>query len=214
MKYIPVSTAVLTGIYHRDTLYIMISSLIVLLTSHRLLAVFFGAFFFGDSVILTTAYIAGQESWTVFPILIAVFLGTATADTLWFVAGVLIARRFKNLTFMQKEREKAAALLDMLAGKNPLYALIFIKFLYGSRVAMILYSASRGISFPVFTLYNSIGIATWLAVFFPLGYLSGRGVEMALPSFGGVQSTIAVFVISVIVMRIFTLWLTKKVTNA
>ncbi len=192
----------------------MLESLLALLSVYRLSVVFFGAFFFGDSVILTAAYIAGQESWSIVPILLMAFLGTATADTLWFLFGVVLARRFNNVTFMQKEREKAAALLDILAGKNPLYALIYIKFLYGSRVAMILYSAARGISFPVFSLYNSIGIAAWLAIFFPLGYLSGRGIGMVVPSFGGVQSAIAVFVISVIVMRILTLWLTKKVTNA
>jgi len=191
----------------------MLETLTALLSVYRLPAVFFGAFFFGDSVILTTAYLAGQQHWPVVSIFLATFLGTAAADTLWFVAGVVMSKRFSNTNFMRKEREKAAALLQKLTGEKPMYALIFIKFLYGSRIAMILYTAARGFSFRTFTFYNSVGILAWLAVFFPLGYFGGMGIGKALPPSSTIQAAVAVLIASAILMRIFTIWLTKKVTN-
>ena len=191
----------------------MLETLTTLLAVYRLPAAFFGAFLFGDSVILTTAYLAGQQHWSPISIVLAMFLGTAAADTLWFFAGMIFAKRFSNATFMRAEREKAAVLLQKLTGKNPMYALIFIKFLYGSRIAMILYTAARGFSLRSFTYYNSIGILAWLAVFFPLGYLAGMGIGLALPPSSTIQALIAVFIASAILMRIFTLWLTKQVTK-
>jgi membrane protein DedA with SNARE-associated domain len=185
----------------------------MLLTAYRLPAVFFGAFFFGDSVVLTAAYLAGQLQWPVVPIFLAAFLGTAVADTMWFFAGVFLAPRFTNMQFLQGEREKAAVFLRKLIGEKPQYGLILIKFVYTGRIAMILYVAARGLSFKVFVIYNSIGIALWLIVFFPLGYLAGRGVGQALPLVNAIEAAIVVLIVSTIGMRILTIWLTKRITK-
>lgn len=182
-----------------------------MLDSFRLLAVFLGAFFFGDSVLFTVAYITGQKVWAAIPIVAVAFLGTAAADTLWYIAGRIGAKYVARVPYFLREREKAARLLERLSGTHPAYALVFIKFLYGSRIAMILYVAARGISFPVFTLYNSLGILAWLAVFFPLGYLAGRGVSQALPALEVVQAAVIVFIVSFILLRLLSLWLTRNI---
>jgi membrane protein DedA with SNARE-associated domain len=191
----------------------MLETLTALLTMYRIPTVFAGAFFFGDSVILTAAYLAGQLNWPIIPIFLAAFLGTATADTMWFFAGVFFARRFSGIEFMRERREKAAALLRKITGEKPAYALIIIKFLYGSRIAMILYVAARGLSFRTFSIYNSIGIFVWLAIFFPIGYFAGRGISTNFPIMNAIEAAVVVLVVSFILMRILTIWLTKQVTN-
>lgn len=191
----------------------MFDPVLSLLNAHPLFASFWGAFFFGDSVLLTLAYLAGEMYWPVWPILTMTFVGTAAADTAWFIAGRFFGEAVGRSGFMQRERKKVAKLLDLLIGKNPAFALIAIKFLYGSRVAMIVYVAARGMRFGSFFLYNSLGIVAWLAVFFPLGFAAGRGVSYILPSAYTVQAVIAVLIVSAIGMRIFTVWVTKKVTN-
>ncbi|HWO07561.1 MAG TPA: VTT domain-containing protein [Candidatus Paceibacterota bacterium] len=188
-------------------------TIVALLNAYQLPTVFWGAFFFGDSVILTAAYLAGQLGWQPLPIFLAAFLGTAAADTLWFLGGVVLSRRFASSTFLLREREKASALVQKLTGRNPLYALILVKFLYGTRIAMILYTAARRIPFHLFSLYNSVGILVWLAIFFPLGYFAGKGLGAALPDSGVIQTAIVVFIISAVIMRIVTVWLTRRVTN-
>jgi len=191
----------------------MIETITALLTVHRIPAVFAGAFFFGDSVIFTASYLAGQLQWAAMPIFATAFLGTAVADTMWYFIGVYGSRRLSSTEFLRHERQKAAALTAKLTGEKPAYALVFIKFLYGSRIAMILYVAARGLSFRTFSIYNSIGIFVWLAVFFPIGYLAGKGISSSFPILNVIEAAVIVFAVSFVLMRVLTLWLTRTVTN-
>ena len=188
----------------------MLETLTALLTTHQISSVFIGAFFFGDSVILASAYLAGQLAWSPFPIFLAALAGTVISDTLWFFFGKFFSGRFSEVKFLKKEREKMSGFIARLVGKRPLAALVMVKFLYGSRVAMILYSASSGISFWTFTLFNGIGAIVWLLVFIPLGYLAGKGVSQAAPLLDALPAALVVLVISIIIFRIVTIWMEKK----
>ena len=189
-----------------------VSAMIVeLITLYKIPAVFAGAFFFGDSVVITSAYLTGQLGWYVPSILAAVFLGTTLADVIWFLAGVFWQKHSSRIHFFEESRKKAAELLETFLGKNPLLAIIAVKFLYGTRIAMIVYVAARGMSFGTFALYNSIGTFLWLAVLFPLGYLTGKGLAQALPPIYAIQAAIVVLILSFIIMRMFSIWLTKRI---
>jgi len=74
---------------------------------------------------------------------------------------------------------------------------------------MILYSASSGISFWTFTLFNGIGAAVWLLVFVPLGYLAGKGVSQAAPLLEALPAALVVLIISGIVFRMVTIWMER-----
>lgn len=195
----------------------MLETLTALLTTYQVPTVFVGAFFFGDSVILTSAYLAGQLSWSPIPIFLAALVGIVISDSLWYFFGAYFnsrfASRFSNMKFLQKERAKMSGFIERLVGERPFLALIMVKFLYGSRVAMILYSASSGISFWTFTLFNGIGAIIWLLVFIPLGYLAGRGVSHAAPLLDALPAALVVLVISIIIFRVVTIWMEKKMQN-
>ena len=188
----------------------MVETITTLLTVYQIPTVFLGAFFFGDSVILSGAYLAGELGWSPIPVFLTALAGTITADTLWFVFGKYFAGRFSQVKFLKKEREKMAGFIARLVGERPLTALILVKFLYGSRIAMILYAAASGIKFRTFFLFNGIGAVIWLLVFIPLGYLAGKGVSQAVPLLGTLPTALLVLVISVIVFRIITIWMEKK----
>lgn len=181
-----------------------------LLTAYQIPSVFAGAFFFGDSVILTSAYVAGQLSWSPIPLFLAALLGTIASDTLWFFFGARLLARFSDWRFLKKEREKISGFVQRLVGERPLIALIMVKFLYGSRVAMILYVASRGMRFATFTFFNAIGAIIWLLVFIPLGYLAGKGIGTAFPYMSVVPAALAVLVLSIVIFRFLTIWMERK----
>jgi len=111
----------------------MIEAVTLLLTTYQIPSVFVGAFFFGDSVILTSAYLAGQLAWSPVPIFLTALAGTVLSDTLWFLFGKFFADRFAGVNFLRKEREKMSGFIARLVGKRPLTALIMVKFLYASR---------------------------------------------------------------------------------
>jgi len=188
----------------------VIEFLTTLLTTYQVPSIFIGAFFFGDSVILTGAYLAGELAWSPVPIFLAALAGTIVSDTLWFFFGKYFASRFSEVKFLKKEREKMSGFIARLVGERPWQALIMVKFLYGSRVAMILYCAASGISFWSFSLFNAIGAVVWLLVFIPLGYLAGMGVSQVAPYIDALPAALAVLVISYIIFRIITVWMEKK----
>jgi membrane protein DedA with SNARE-associated domain len=185
-------------------------TLTAFLSVYQLPTVFMGAFFFGDSVILTSAYVAGQLAWSPLPIFLAAFFGTILSDTLWYLFGAHLLSRFSGMSFLEKEREKMSGFVHRLVGERPLAALIMVKFLYGSRIAMILYVASRGMPLWRFTLFNGLGTIIWLMVFIPLGYLAGKGIGTAFPFLNVVPAALGVLIFSVIVFRVITIWMEKR----
>jgi len=182
-----------------------------LFEAYRLVAVFLGSFFFGDSVIITAAYLAGQLHWSVIPIFVVAVLGTVIADTLWFLLGLVMTKHGSHIRLFEKQRDQTARLMEKITGKHPHRALVYIKFLYGARIAMILYAAARGVSFRTFTVYNSLGVLLWFIIFFPLGYLAGRGVARVMPFAGALEAALVVLVASFIIVRLFNIWLTREV---
>ncbi len=191
----------------------MFEGLTTLLTTYQIPTIFTGAFFFGDSVILAGAYLAGELRWSPVPLFLAALAGTIVSDVLWYLFGRFFSDRFSEVRFLKKEREKMSGFIARLVGEKPLVALIMVKFLYGSRIAMILYAAASGIKFWTFMFFNGIGAIIWLLVFIPLGYLAGMGVSHAAPLMGAVPTALVVLVISIIVFRAITIWMEKKVAE-
>lgn len=191
----------------------MIEVITAFLTTYQLPSVFVGAFLFGDSIIVTSSYLAGQLSWSPVPIFLAALAGTVASDTLWYLFGRFFSDRFSETKFLKKEREKMGGFIARLVGHKPLTALIMVKFLYGSRIAMILYAASSGISFWTFSFFNCLGAIIWLLVFIPLGYIAGKGVGTAVPFLDALPVALAVLVGSFVIFRIITVWMEKRIQN-
>ncbi len=186
-------------------------TILQLLESYRLLATFVGSLLFGDSVIITVAYLAGSLSWSVPPVFFAAVAGSITADMLWFVFGKYLAHHGSKITYFEKQRGHITNVLGKLTGEKLHLWLIYIKFLYGGRIAMILYAASRGMSYKTFTIYNGAGHLLWFVIFFPLGYLAGRGLSKAMPLFNVLEAGLIVLVASFIAVRLFNIWLTRRI---
>lgn len=188
----------------------LLSTFTAWLAAYRLPAVFGGAFFFGESVIITTAYLTAQLHWPLATVLVAAFLGTVISDSAWFIGGRLLRKQLSRWKVLQKQRAQTHQLVQHLTGTRSFIALLFIKFLYGSRIAMIMYVAAQRVPFLTFTVFNSLGTLVWLAVIFPLGYAAGRGLSHALPLVHAMQGAVVVIVMSALVFRLLSLWLTRK----
>ena len=185
--------------------------LIQLLTTYHIPAVFVGTFFFGESVAITSAYLAIQLGWPIAEVFSAAFAGTVISDTLWFFLGNFLQRRFAQSEKFQHKREKAGELFSRLAGTRPFLVLLYIKFLYGSRIAMILYLAAQKVSLPTFTLFNAFGALIWLLVVIPIGIFAAKGTPDALSAFDVLKIGAGVLLASWVTFRFISAWLTKKI---
>ncbi|MDH3306653.1 MAG: hypothetical protein OEO77_03935 [Acidimicrobiia bacterium] len=97
------------------------------------------------------------------------------SDTIWFRSAAMGMGRWQADPDRKESLGLATSRLDRLAGKRPHRALLFIKFLYGTRIASLAYMAVRNVPTRTFVLFDAAGTTLWLAVMIPIGGGSDEG---------------------------------------
>lgn len=187
-----------------------------ILATYQVPAAFAGAFFFGETVVMTAAYLAAQLDWSIPPLFLAALLGTLAADSAWYYGGTRLAGWMQARPRWQTYQEKHAAEITAtkrLVGEKPFRALLYIKFLYGTRILMILYLSWREVSWKKFLLYDAIGTTAWLVVIMGIGYLAGRGIANLIPAVQTTGFILLGLAIVIIGSRLFSIWITKRITK-
>ena len=169
-------------------------------------AVFVGTFLLGESVILAAAAMAGQGTWPVTWVAGWAFAGTVISDVAWFTAAN------RGIAALGRNPERARKLdvharrLDRWTGARPCRALLFIKFVYGTRILSIAYLSLRKVSRRRFASFDAAGTAIWLAVIIPIGYLAGRGLGSAGVDLVRFEGVFAILVVLAVAARALVWW--------
>lgn len=183
------------------------------------ITLFLGAFFFGETVILTAIFLAFRGAWSLEEVFWYSFFGTIISDSIWFFFGTQISRFFDFLAKKFFYREQApdtsrfVAVLDRVAGKRPYLVLLFVKFLYGTRILTILYLARRRMSFFRFSVFNVGGTVVWLVTLLLLGYVAGQYIIFFVPYLEKFQYSLSILVAVVLFFKFGTSWITNRLTG-
>lgn len=192
-----------------DTMEIS-ATIFELLSIYQLQAIFWGAFFFGETVVIAAAFLAAQGLWSIHNVFWLSLVGTIVADSLWFFLGQHLFKH-KRLEKHRQKHQSALSKLETLAGEKPFLALLFIKFLYGTRILTIIYLSMRKVKFSLFLLFDTIGAIIWLFVILGIGWLAGKGIVNMLPLFKKIEYILLVLVIILILFKLGTTWISKKI---
>ncbi|MFA7286702.1 MAG: VTT domain-containing protein [Patescibacteria group bacterium] len=187
----------------------MISPAVIqFIIAHHVFGIFLGSVFFGESVILTAAFLSGQGLWSPVVVWWVALLGTVFSDSVWFLFGrqatTFVFRRY------QKKYETVLATIEERFGTKPFLALLFIKFLYGTRILTLLYLATRRLRFSTFLFFDTAGAILWLTVMVLLGWLAGRGSVNLISYFGHVEVALLVLVLVFFTYQPITVWLSNR----
>ena len=188
-------------------------SIISLLSTYQLPAIFLGAFFFGETVILTAAFLAGQGTWSIESVFWLSLAGTVISDSLWFLLGQTFFKFTKRWEKYQDQYQTFLIKLEKITGQRPFLSLLFIKFLYGTRILTILYLSIREVRFFTFLLFNTVGTILWLLVIISVGWLVGRGATNITDVFYKVEYALTALVLLIVFFKIMTTWLSKKIVK-
>ncbi|MEK7540432.1 MAG: VTT domain-containing protein [Patescibacteria group bacterium] len=175
--------------------------------------VFVGSFLFGETVILSGSYLAGQGVWSVVVVYIWALLGTLAADAAWFYLGPKGLRLMHRWEKVKHKHEAIIAALQRHVGDKPFLAMLFIKFLYGTRILTIIYLSSVKVRFWTFMLFDLIGTAVWLVVMVGVGWLAGKGLADVLPAVRSVEYLLTGIVALMILFKLLTTWLEKRIAK-
>lgn len=188
-------------------------TIVELLTAYQLPAIFVGSFFFGETVIITAGFLSAQGYWSLFNVFWLAFLGTIVSDTLWFLFGQQLLTYLHKWDRYQAKTTQLLKKMQQLSGERPFLILLFIKFLYGTRILTIMYLSIRRVGLWTFVLYDSLGSLIWLAVIVPIGWLAGKSIIDLWPYLNRIEYALLLIAVIILVFKLATLWISKKITR-
>ena len=168
--------------------------------------VFLGTVVLGESVILAAAALAAQGSWSIWSVAVAAFTGTILSDAMWFLLAGRLVDRIERDPDRSARLHRHASRLDRWTTGRPHLALLFGKFVYGTRILSIAYISVRDTHLKRFLGFDAVGTVIWLAVILPIGYAAGRGIERAGVDLTRVEPALAAVVVAAIAIRGVTEW--------
>ncbi|OGI73920.1 hypothetical protein A3D42_02785 [Candidatus Nomurabacteria bacterium RIFCSPHIGHO2_02_FULL_41_18] len=178
------------------------------------LMIFLGAAFGGEVAMITLSFLAAQGFFPLPSFFLVSFLGTLSSDVLWFVLG-----RTKTADKIFNHRYAIATILLIteairkISRGNHLFALIFAKFLIGTRVVLILYVSKTRIAFKNFIFDDMLAILVWLLVLVPIGFLSGLGFTFISGILQNIYAGIGFVILILFLFVMLQMWLKRYFTR-
>ncbi len=147
-----------------------------LLIDHGFAAVFIGTALEGDLTMVLAGVVAHLGYFS-FPMAVGVAaLGAFLADCCWYLVGRAHTERFRGARFYRKVGPR----VEKVARKLGVWQLLAARFVYGTKIASMLFWGLHGLHFARFALVDAIGCITGAVVFVGLGYLIGNGADVIL----------------------------------
>ena len=186
---------------------------LAILFAYKFPALFFGGFFLGETVIIPAAFLAGQNILSLSEVFWLTFLGTVSADVLWFLVGPFlwkVAHRFETIS---TKSEAVLKRLDELYANQPLRALLVSKFVFGTRFLTVIYLSFERVSALRFLVMNFLSTLLWLTTIAALGWLAGESIINLLPIISDVKYAFLFIVLLVIALKLAPIWFQKKIMH-
>jgi membrane protein DedA with SNARE-associated domain len=147
-----------------------------LLIEHGLAAVLIGSAVEGDFTMVFAGVVAHLGYFS-FPAAVGfAALGACVGDSIWYVFGRAHTTRFRSAKFYQK----VGPHVEKAARKLGLWQIVASRFIYGTRIATMLFWGLHGLGFLRFVLFDALGCLLSAVVFVGLGYVIGNGADVIL----------------------------------
>lgn len=175
----------------------IINELLLLMHSHLYLV----SFLFGvlsEEALLLLAIFAGQSRDSLLVVFIFGFLGIITHDLIFFfISKTNIIRK----TGKKIKEENLFSFVSKIGEKKKFIALIVSKFIYGTRVPMVLYTGQRKKLYD-FIVMDSSAVFIWCSIMIPLGWFAGRGFAEVMEIVKGVEKAIGIIILFIILIYV------------
>lgn len=175
---------------------------------------FFGVMVGGEGVVLVVSALAATTGvlspgelvfWT--------FAGTVIADSGWFALGRYGGDYLEKWPPLHRKLTEVAGFVAHLTRRRHFVALLITKFLFGTRIIMLLYLAKERLTFRAFLFINAVVTLIWSVVVVGLGWFAGRGVVWASDLFGNITFALGLLLIAVVVVYGIRVWLNEIIVE-
>jgi len=188
-------------------------AIIALLTEFQMPAIFFGSFFFGETVIMTAAFLSTQDLWPLMNVFWLSLAGTITSDSIWFLFGRKILIYFNRWDRHKNRSERILKAIEGITGNNRLALMLCVKFVYGARIFTIMYLSMRTMNYGRFVAYDTISSTLWLSVICTIGWLAGKSITNLAPFLNRFEYAALALVLVLVTFKIGTAWISRKIAK-
>jgi membrane protein DedA with SNARE-associated domain len=167
----------------------------------RYLAVYFGIFVEGETVMIASSFAAHRGYMDIFTVVFTGFIGTQTSDWFYFFVGRKRGKLFLNKRPRLKNRSNK---INRWLHRYPVLVMLAYRFLYGFRMITPLILGMSRIKTRRFALYSVLTTVIWAIVFGTAGYYFGALFESRMKRLEKYEliAVIGIFMIGFIVFLI------------
>jgi len=176
--------------------------------------IFLGSALGGEIFLVTFAFLAAQGMVSLYALVPLSFLGTYSSDAVWFLMGR--TKKFTRMTLHKYASPTVAVIteaVEKMTRGNHFMALVFAKFLFGTRIITILYISKTHLTFPKFLHYNSYAVFFWVLVVIPIGYSSGLGYTYLARMFENIYASLGFLLLVVLLIIVGQVCLKRVFTK-
>lgn len=147
------------------------------IATYGLLAVFLGVIIEGETVVFIAGLLAHRGDIGILPLCMVAFLGTMSADNLFFYTGALAGKAFlRSLPFLDTRVSKIKRVFE----KHPFLIVMIFRFMYGFRIATPCVVGMSKYSKLKFLAMDSVSSFTWSITYAVAGYMFGHLIYQVL----------------------------------
>lgn len=175
------------------------------------LAVFLGAVLLGEIAVLAAVIFSTQGFLSPLVVFVLSISGIIVADLLWYGVGAYSASPKNSLHLHDKSIiAQVSDFWGRTVGEHLYVSLLVVKFLYGFRIATIIFLGLRRLSLALFLPFELLGVTIFVSILFGVGWVTGKGVYDLIPYYRGAVVLLLSILLFFVVMQTLRFVFAKK----
>lgn len=172
---------------------------------------FFGSMVGGEETVVLISMLSAKGVIPFWVVLSTTIVGTILSDSVWYyLARTRVWQKFIVSKYFAGSYAKIATIVNLVTRGSHFRALLYTKFLYGTRIITIMYLSREHLSFKQFSAYNSVVTVIWATVVCTTGWLAGKGLVVLAGYVTDVQIIITLGVAFLIIFYFVRIWINKR----
>lgn len=179
-----------------------------MLLKYGLLAVFIGGAVEGDATFILVGVVVHLGLLKLPAAIAAGTLGAFAGDYCWYWLGRSGSARIRN----SKVYQRAEPLTDHLARRFGAWEIVLARFVFGARIASIVFWGIRGLPFARFVLLDLLGCLVWASGLITLGWWLSNSATLLLGEVRRIELwLLGLLSLSVMILLIIKLLLRRRI---
>lgn len=181
--------------------FLIIKDFAVNLSNYPIFIALIGGLFAGEIAIITLGFLSAQGIFNFWTIFIFFWIGEIIADLIYFELGrSKLFLKIKDLKKFSNVFNKIDEFISTISKKNVFLTLLYSKFVYGTRTAVVIYLGIKKINRKTF-IFAEAGVMIIVVLLLEfIGWSAGKEYSFLMDNFKNIQITLSIIILSIMIL--------------